>query len=201
MPESVTPILGEVQLRSAQRITTHEQRALVELRIPGMAGSAFQDMGRDATRIALQGLLFGDDALQALERLRQAFQSGEPLPFAADITTATEIIDVLIEDLQVVEAAGRPQTFAYRLVMRESPPPPPPSNPFAAVDAGILGEAQNLFDEALSLSDVISTLESVPGFGDPTPPLSRLLDGLGSAIGDLSDQLSPLSELFAEPEE
>ena len=46
MPEPITPMLGDVELRTIQHITTFEQRALVEHRVPGMGGSAFQDLGR-----------------------------------------------------------------------------------------------------------------------------------------------------------
>ncbi len=198
MPEAVTPMLGDLELASLQRITTGERRALVEHRVPGMAGSAFQDLGRSAARIELGGLLAGEEALADLETLRGSFEAAEPLPFTADITTATEIVDVLIEDLQVVEVAGRPQTFAYRLALRERPPPPPPADPFAALDAGILDDAQDLFDEALALEDVLDTLGSVPDLADPTEPLQGTLSGVNEALDSLGGVTSALGALFGE---
>src|SRR4029453_5277630 len=106
MPDPVAPMLGDVELRTIQRISTVEQRALVEHNVPGMAGSAFQDLGRAATRVKIAGALFGAAARAAPEKLRTTFKAAEPVSFAADITTATEIVDVLIEDLQVIEQAG-----------------------------------------------------------------------------------------------
>src|SRR5215210_5427753 len=197
MAEPITPILGDVELRTVQHTATVERRALVEHRVPGMAGSAFQDLGRPSTCIKLEGILFGEESRADLESLRGMFQAAEPVSFAADIATATEIVDVLIEDLRVVEVAGRPGTFLYQIVLRESPPPPPPVDPLAALNADILGDAQDFFDQATGLADVLNTLGNVPSFGDPTEQLSGILDQFGSATGGMSDTLSPLGELFA----
>jgi hypothetical protein len=199
MAEPITPILGDVELRTIQSITTLERRSLVEHRVPGMAGSAFQDLGRFSTRVKLNGILFGENARTDLETLRTKFHAGEALPFAADITTATEIVDVLIEDLRVVEVAGRPNTFAYAVVLRESPPPPPPLDPLAGVNTDILGAAQSLFDQAVGLVDVINSLDDIPNFGDPTQPLSGLLDEVETTTQALPDLLDSLASLIGEP--
>jgi DNA circularisation protein N-terminus len=196
MAEPITPMLGDVELRSIQHIATFEQRALVEHRVPGMAGSAFQDLGRPSTRLQLEGVLFGEQARADLEKLRGKFQAADPLSFAADITTATEIVDVLIEDLRVIEVAGRPNTFTYAIVLRESPPPPPPSDPLAGLNTDILSDAQSLFDQATSLASVVGALASIPSFGDPTKPLGTLVDNVGTVTSGLADSLSPLGELF-----
>ena len=197
MAEPITPMLGDVELRTVQNIATVERRALVEHRVPGMAGSAFQDLGRPSTSIKLEGILFGDESRTKLEGLRGKFQAAEPVSFAADIATATEIVDVLIEDLRVVEVAGRPGTFLYQILLRESPPPPPPVDPLAGLNADILGDAQDLFDQAAGLADVLNTLGNVPSFGDPTEPLGGILDQFESVTGGMSSTLSPLEELFA----
>jgi hypothetical protein len=197
MPEPITPMLGDVELRTVQNIATVERRALVEHRVPGMAGSAFQDLGRPSTSIKLEGILFGEESRTGLESLRTKLQAAEPVSFTADIATATDIIDVLIEDLRVVEVAGRPDTFLYQIVLRESPPPPPSVDPLAALNADILGDAQDLFDQAAGLADVLNTLGNVPSFGDPTEQIGSILDQFGSATGGMSDTLSPLGELFA----
>ena len=196
MPEPITPMLGDVELRTIQHLTTLERRALVEHRVPGMAGSVFQDLGRPSSSLRLEGVLFGDDARAALEKLRQKFQAAEPVSFAADITTATQIVDVLIEDLQVAELAGRPNTFLYAIVLRESPPAPPAPDPFGALATDILGDAQGLVDQATSVVEVVGVLGSVPSFGDPTEPLGNLLDTFGDVTGGLSGALSPLGDLF-----
>ncbi len=196
MPDPITPMLGDVELRTIQHITTVEQRALVEHRVPGMSGSAFQDLGRPSTRLQLDGVLFGEQARADLEKLRGKFQAAEPVSFAADITTATQIVDVLIEDLRVVEVAGRPNTFTYAVVLRESPPPPPAPDPLAGLNTDILSDAQSLFDQATSLVSVVDALGTIPSFGDPTEPLGTLLDNVGTVTSGLADSLSPLGELF-----
>jgi len=198
MPDPVTPMLGDVELRTIQRIQTVEQRALVEHNVPGMAGSAFQDLGRSATRVKIDGVLFGVDARTELEKLRTKFKAAEPVSFAADITTATEIVDVLIDDLQVVEQAGRPNTFNYALVLRESPPPPPPADPLGGLNTDILGQAQGLFDQAVGVMDALNQLGNVPDFGDPTVPLNSMLDSVGTITSGLPAALSPLGELFSQ---
>ena len=66
---------------------------------------------------------------------------GRATLLAADITTATEIVDVLIEDLRVVEVAGRQTPFCIRLSCAKSTPP---LDPLAGVNTGILGDAQGL---------------------------------------------------------
>ena len=197
MPEPIIPMLGDVELRTVQHIGTVERRALVEHRVPGMAGSALQDLGRPSTSIKLEGVLFGEGARTQLEALRGKLRAAEPVSFAADIATATEIVDVLIEDLRVIEVAGRPGTFLYQIVLRESPPPPPPPDPLAALNADILGDAQDLFDQATGLADVINTLGSVPSLGDPTEQLGGVLNELESATVGMSETLGPLGDLFA----
>jgi hypothetical protein len=192
-------MLGDIELRAIQQIKTLERRALVEHRAPGMAGSVFQDLGRFATAVRLTGILFGENARTDLETLRQKFQAAEPLSFTADITTATTIVDVLIEDLRVVEVAGRPNTFFYQIILRESPPPPPPLDPLAGVNTGILGDAQNLFDQAVGLADAVNALDDIPDFGNPTAPLSSLVDSFEAATTALPGLLESLTTLLGEP--
>lgn len=200
MAEPITPMLGDIELRTIQQIKTLERRALVEHRAPGMAGSIFQDLGRFATNVKLTGILFGENARIDLETLRQKFQAAEPLSFTADITTATEIVDVLIEDLRVVEVAGRPNTFVYHIILRENPPPPPPLDPLAGVNTDILGDAQNLFDQAVGLAELVNSLDDIPDFGNPTAPLSGLLDDFEAATEALPGLLESLTTLLGEPD-
>jgi hypothetical protein len=190
-------MLGDVELRAVQHVTTLERRALVEHAVPGMAGSAFQDLGRPSARLQLQGVLFGEGSRADLEKLRTMFQAAEPVSFTADITTATQIVDVLVDDLRVVEVAGRPNTFAYAVVLRESPPPPPPQDPLAGLNTDIVSQAQDLFDQATSLASVVGALTSIPSFGDPTVPLGGLLDSVADVTSGLTGTLSPLGDLFA----
>jgi hypothetical protein len=196
MAEPATPTLADLQFTGAQVIRTGQHRAIVEHKIPGMAGSVLQDMGRPSAVILVDGYLFGDSASDDLESLRKTFKDAKPVPFTADIMTATDIVDVMVTDLDVVAVAGRPNLFQYHIVLKESPPPPPPANPFAAVDLGALGDAQSLFDQAVGLTDLISNLGGIPNFSDPTPPLNSMIDGVSSATSGLASGLSSLASLF-----
>jgi hypothetical protein len=73
----------------------------------------------------VRGVIDDAEARDGLERLREAFHAAEPLPFVADIMTATEVQQVLIADLEVQELAGKPDRFEYRFTLREHIPPPP----------------------------------------------------------------------------
>jgi hypothetical protein len=196
MADPITPTLADLQLTGAQVIRTEQQRAIAEHKIPGMAGSVLQDMGRPSAVIQVDGYLFGDSAADNLESLRKTFKDAKPVPFTADIMTATDIVDVMIADVDVVAVAGRPNLFQFSIVLKESPPPPPPANPFAAVDLGALSDAQSLFDQAVGLTDLVSNLGNIPNFSDPTPPLNSMIDGVSSATSGLTSGLASLASLF-----
>lgn len=122
----VIPMLAEIELKTIQEISTTEGRALAKHIIPGMDGCVFQNLGRKPTKVMFSGILFGEKAKEDLEKLWTKFKAGEPVSFVADITTATDISQVLIEDLKVNEVAGKPDHFRYSVVLQECPPPPPP---------------------------------------------------------------------------
>lgn len=122
----VISMLAEIELKTIQEISTTEDRAFAEHKIPGMDGSVFQNLGRKPTKVALSGILYGEKAKEDLEKLRAKFKAGEPVSFVADITIAIDISQVLIEDLKVNEVAGKPDHFKYSVVLQECPPPPPP---------------------------------------------------------------------------
>jgi len=112
-------MLAGIELPSVQKISTEEERAIVEHRVPGLAGSVLQDLGRGTTAISLEGIFHGEEVLDDLEELREKFKAGEPVLFTADIATATEVNQVLIQDLKVSEVAGRKSYFRYSITLRE----------------------------------------------------------------------------------
>jgi hypothetical protein len=118
-------MLGDLELSLVQRIDTDEGQVLVDHAVPGLAGNLTQHLNRDSTRITVRGAIDSDQAREGLERLREAFHAVEPLPFVADIMTATKVQQVLIADLEAQEVAGKPDRFEYRLVLDEYIPPPP----------------------------------------------------------------------------
>lgn len=195
------PMLGDWEIPRIAAIESLEQRAFVELPVPGRTGSLFQDMNTRPTRIAISGSLYGDEKRdEFLEALRAKFQAGEPVTFVADIVTATQVQYVVIEALQVEERGTRPDEAAYHLVLRESPPPPPPPDPLGALDAGLLDQAASFLDSVTGALDILDMLGSVPEIRDPTPPLRGVLDGVSSAMGGLEGVSGGLGAVFGEGE-
>ena len=105
------PILDDLELELVQNIATAEDEALVQHAVPALEGDFFQRLGRRATGISLQGVLTGTEVKEGLEKLREKFRAAAPVSFVADITTATRIEKVLIEELDVLELAGKPERF------------------------------------------------------------------------------------------
>jgi len=187
-------MLGSFELPGLQRIGTQERRHLVAVAVPGLAGVYHQDLGAAAARIVLQGTLAGDEAREAfLAALREPLAAGEPLDFVADITSATEIEQVLIADLDVEEVACSADGFRYALTLLQyTEPPPPPADP--GLEAALGLEAQDLFD-----TSKLPELLTAPNFGNPVPPLQTTIDGAKVALDSLTALGPQLSELFGSP--
>ena len=190
MPTDV--MLDDLQLPLLQEMRVREDRALVAHPVPGLDGAAHQQMGRRPTVISLVGFMADAASLAALEKLRRKFQAHDPVPFTADITTATQVQQVIIDDLHVTEMAGKPQQYRYVMRLFEYIPPPPPVAPLQA--PGVEAAAGGIFDQ------VTGVLGELPGLGglldlnlvNPAEPLEQVLDGfkttaeqIGSALGGL----------------
>jgi hypothetical protein len=191
------PVLGDWEVPRIEYLGTLERRDLVELPSPGAAGSVFQDLNAQPTRIVIAGSLYGDEARdQFFNDLRSKFKAGDPVTFVSDIVTATDVQYVVIEELRVEQSAERADETSYWLSLRESPPPPPPSNPLGDLDAGLLDQAKGLVDAAAGALDAVKSLGSIPSFQDPTPPLKGVLGGVKSITGGLGGVSSGLKDLF-----
>jgi len=200
-------MLAGIELPGVQNIRTEEERAIVEHRVPGLEGSVLQDLGRGPIAVRLEGIIHGEEALDSLAELREPFQVGEPVLFTADITTATDVTDVLIDDLQVKEVAGRPNYYRYTIRLLEYVPPPAPAEPGLEMplDAEIGLEADDWgvsLPENLDLvTDIVDTLGDIPDFGNPTEPLTTLLDDFEAATSGLADVTTAIQDLFGSEEE
>lgn len=193
---NVKPILDSWEIPHIEAIRLAERRALVEHAIPGRQGSLYQDLGTHPAAIVITGSLAGDEARdEFLEAAREKFQAGEPVTFTADITTATQIQYVVIEEMRFEEVAWSPDTFRYTLILRESPPPPPPGG-LPSLDASLLDQALNLVGDIGDLTNLLDTLGSVPDFGNPVPPLQSSLDEFSNVAGGLTEAMQGLRELF-----
>ncbi|MCS7220697.1 MAG: hypothetical protein RML36_09210 [Anaerolineae bacterium] len=196
---NIKPILDNWEIPRIETIRIVERRALAEHPIPGRQGSLYQDLGTRPATIVIAGSLAGDEMRdQFLQSVREKFQAGLPVTFTADITTATQIQYVVIEDMRFEEIAGSPDSFRYVIALRESPPPPPPGG-LHDLDADLLDQALDLVSDISDLTDLLDRL-SIPNFGDPTPPLRGALDQMKAALNGLSGTSIALNELFGGSE-
>lgn len=188
----IKPMLGEFALDGIEYIESSESRALVEHRVPGLAGNYFQDMGTIPNTIVIIGTKAGDDARdEFLTGIREIFNKGEQTTFVADINTATDITDVVIENLDVAETSGVADSFRYVIKLRKyiEPPEPPATG---LLDGGILTDALG----SLGVMDLLDNLVSIPDIGDPTTPLNGAMDGIKEATSGLADAAAPLKNIF-----
>jgi hypothetical protein len=186
------PMLGSFELQGIEYIESLESRALAEHRVPGLAGNYLQDMGSEANAIVISGTRYGDDQRDDfLNGIREIFNKGEPTTFVADINTATDITQVVIEDLRVAEVAGSPDTFHYVLQIRKyTKPPEPPAAP--GLDSSVLDDAMG----ALGAMDVLDNLVNIPSLADPSVPLKGAMSGVQSSTAVLGQVASPLKKLL-----
>ncbi len=212
--ERPVPLLGEVSLELVQSIEHSVNAGFASTVIGGLDGELQQRLARRSHRIAISGLLIGEDWAEALDKLQQAAASGEEQTFAADITSALDLQQVVVTSFHATEAAGRPERVSYRIELAESPPLPPPAqlegfgglDDFGLGDLGfdtdILGDLMDMagdiagaIDGALDILDALGALANLDGLsmGDVLSPLeakvgeaSGLGESFASAAGDLS---------------
>ena len=169
------PMLGDIELPQVQEIRSVEKRVLVEHKPPGMEGGLLQNMGRRPMRLLLSGVKTGPDVLDFVEQLDDKFKEGEPISFVADIVTDTGIEQIVIDDLKWREVAGKPQCYAYVLVLREYIEPTGPEDA-SVLDPDITDEAQGLMDDLVDGLDL--GLDLPTGLDQFVSPLSDLLGRL-----------------------
>lgn len=137
------PMLADLELEQVQELTTYDLRALPEHKPPGMSGSLLQNLGRRPTRIVVRGVASGPNAADFAAKIEEKFRAAQPVAFTADIVADANLDRVLIDDLQLADTAGKPQRFAYTLVLREFIEPHEPAT-VAGIDAGILDDATKI---------------------------------------------------------
>lgn len=191
-------MIGDWEVPRIERISTAEGRRLARFAVPGLAGDLHQDLGRDSLVVDIEGSLHGDEARdQFLTDLRALFLAGDPVSFVADITTATELDQVLVEALDVEEVNSSAGSFRYRIRLRQYVEPPAPPSPIDDLGAGLDGMLDALADLGLAGLDLPNLLGDIPAVGDPTPPLRSALDGAKAATAPLTGLLGQLKDAFA----
>lgn len=194
---TTVPMLGDWEIPRIASLRTEESRKLAEHRVPGRAGSVYQDLGAAAVVIDVAGSVFSDDERTGfLDEARSRFAAAEPLTFVADILHATDIQYVLVESLVIEEVATRPGELAYRMRLRESPPPPPPGDPFGDIDAGLLDQAAGFVEGVTDALGAVAALGDIPEFSDPSALVGGATDEAAALIDGLASVGPALQKLF-----
>lgn len=193
----IKPVIGQWEVPSIERIETLEERRIARLPVPGLLGDIQQDLGAASLTVELCGSLNGDEARDDfLQSLRESFRAGDPVSFAADITNAADLDQVMIDELQLEEVADSADSFRYRIVLREyvEPPQPPPSVDDLGSDLGAdLDGLASVGLDGLNLPDLLG---GVPDISNPVPPLQPALQAVQSATAQVPDLLQGLKSTF-----
>lgn len=189
------PMIGGWEVPRIADIRASEARRLVRLPVPGLSGDLHQDLGRSALIVELTGSLYGDEARDDfLSTLKEQYHAGEPVDFVADIVNEAELEQVLIEALELNESAATPNTFHYRIRLREYTEPPEPPGPDLGLPA--LDDLGLDIDLGLDLLDLPGLLVPVPDIGDLLAPLAPAAEELGNTVAGAAEALAPLASLL-----
>jgi hypothetical protein len=130
----VPKFMTTAKFYSVNNVTISTHRNFVEHTMPGRKGSVFQDMGRPAIKIVIEGnlnesrMLTGwttamgkleDEKQFMLHNLHKLCESGEPVDFMCDMPTLFGVSKVVIQDLEATEAKGRKYDYDYKLTLKE----------------------------------------------------------------------------------
>jgi hypothetical protein len=214
--ERPIPLLGDVPLEVVQSIEHLLDPGFVATPIAGLEGELQQRAARGSHRVAVRGMLLGEGAAEALGKLQEAAAAGEEVAFAADISAALELEQVVIESFHAAEEAGRPGTYHYELVIAESPPLPPPAQlePFGGLgdfglgdlglDLGVLDDISSLaedvagaVDSALDVVGALAGLADLGSLGGFLEPMSRNVSGIGAVGEQVADAARTSSEALS----
>lgn len=187
------PMIGAWEVPRIEHIAVVEGRRIARFGVPGLIGDLQQDLGADSLSVEIFGSLQGDEARdQFLDDVHSAFLAGDPVSFVADIVTATELDQVLVEALELEEVNEAAGGFHYRIRLRQYVEPPEPPSPIDDLGTDLAPDLGNLADLGLAGLDLPGILTDIPTVGDPTPPLRAALQGVKAAVAPLGDLLSGL---------
>ncbi|MCK8499612.1 hypothetical protein [Myxococcus fulvus] len=185
--------IGRIELIGLTKIYTEDARNLVQQRVPGQAGSVFQDLGREPVTVVMEGLLLGEDPQAALEELRQAQMKATPLSFASDAIAGADLTDVLIADFQVRQLAGHQSRFSFFLRVKEYVEPPAKADAgVGAVNDAVSQDARSWAKSSTDAAGVLQKPETLMDAVDANPELLGHLspDELGSVVNGTRGSLT-----------
>ena len=190
-------MLGDWEIPRVINLQTLEKRSLAALKIPGLPSGSYQKLPALPTKVFVVGSVYGTEPqTEFLETVREKYLSGEPLTFVADILTGTDVQYVLIEQLKIDVDAQHPDQTSYQMILTESPPPPPPGGLLDGIDTSLLDQAGALLDSVTGALDALNALGSIPDIGDPTEPLTGMLDEVEDTMAQLTEATSVITDLF-----
>jgi hypothetical protein len=190
-------MIGQWEVPRIERIETLEERRIARLPVPGLLGDIQQDLGAASLAVEIRGSLQGDEARDDfLQSLRESFRAGDPVSFAADITNAAELDQVLIDELQLEEVNDSAGGFHYRIVLREYVEPPQPPAPTDDLGADLGGDLDNLASLGLDGLNLPDVLGGLPDISNPVPPLQPALQAVQSATAQVPSLLDGLKSTF-----
>jgi hypothetical protein len=193
----VKPMIGEWEVPRIERIETLEGRRIARLPVPGLLGDIQQDLGASSLTVEICGSLQGDEPRDDfLQSLRESFRAGDPVSFAADITNAAELDQVLIDELALEEVNDAADSFHYRIVLREYVEPPEPPTPVDDLGTDLGGDLDSLASLGLDGLNLPDVLGGLPDIANPVPPLQGALGAVQSATGQVPNLLNGLKSVF-----
>jgi hypothetical protein len=191
-------MVDDVSLDAVSWARHASSQRVVGVPVLGLDGDVQQRLGRGSHVIELAGVIVGDGARDALEKLQKKAASGDEVVFHADVVSALDIQKVVVARADFRESAGRPDRYEYRLLLVESPPLPPPAElqPFGGLDGvdlgfdtdvlgDIAGAAGSLQDAVEAVGGALGDLQKLAAFGDlglgnPVEPIQSEAGKVGS---------------------
>jgi len=186
-------MIDDWEVPRIESIRTVEARRVASLGVPGLMGDLQQDLGADSLAVEICGSLFGDEARDDfLDAIREKFRAGEPVSFVADIITATELDQVMIVGLDVIETNDAATGARYRIVLREYVEPPTPPTPIDDLGLDLDDELDLLADLGLDGLELPDLLGQIPSLGNPVEPIKPALAGVDAATSGIGGLLGGL---------
>jgi len=193
----VKPMIGQWEVPRIERIETLEGRRIARLPVPGLLGDIQQDLGAASLRVEIGGSLQGDEARDDfLQSLRESFRAGDPVSFAADITSAAELDQVLIDELALEEVNDSANSFRYQIILREYVEPPQPPSPIDELGADLGADLDGLASLGLDGLNLPDLLGGVPDISNPVPPLQPALQAVQGATAQVPALLQGVKAVF-----
>lgn len=138
--------------KNVTNLNVSNKRNAVPHDLPGMMGSAFQDLGRAAVVVSFEGIISGANAKGTVEAIRGKFQKGEPVPFNSDLSGTSDITKVLIDDFRLLDTAGSKDRYNYSVILKEYKEPPPKSVTPASLEGMAEQWADNMVDDIVAVA-------------------------------------------------